>query len=145
MAGSASVITYDDGIDGAGFQGGIRKVLIDWTSDASDGTCVITTRKIVGQLIKAVTDPGATAPTDNYDIVITDEEGVDVLAACVAAGRLADRDTANSEQAYFFVENVDAAPLASSVHPVVCDKLTISIAAAGNSKLGQLILYYRPM
>jgi hypothetical protein len=143
MAGT-STVTYDDGIDGAGFQGGIRKILVDWVSDASDGTCVIVTRKIVGELVRGVTDPGATAPTDNYDIVITDEEGVDVLAACVAAGRLADRDTANSEQAYFFVENVDASPLATSRHPVVCDKLTITVTNAGNSKLGQLILYYRP-
>ncbi len=143
MAGT-STVTYDNGEDGAGIQCGIRKIIIDWVSDASDGTCVITTRKIVGSLIKAVTDPGATAPTDNYDINITDPEGVDVLAVCIAAGRLADRDTANSEQAYFFVENLDASALASSVHPVVCDPLTITITNAGNSKLGQLILYYRP-
>lgn len=143
MAGTFTV-TYDEGFDGEGIQRGLKKILVDWVSDASAGNVVITTRKIVGELIKLVTDPGATAPTDNYDVVITDEEGVDVLAACVTTGRAADRDTANSEQVYFFVENLDASPLASSVHPVVCDALTITISNAGNSKVGQLILYYRP-
>lgn len=144
MAGSSMTFTYDDGRDGDGVACGIRKVLVDWTSDSATGAVTGTTRKIVGALVKGVTDPGTAAPTDNYDIVITDEEGVDVLAACVAAGRLADRDTANSEQAYFFVENVDTAPLATSVHPVVCDQLTIAVTNAGNSKTGQLVLYYRP-
>lgn len=143
MAGSSATLTYDDGFDGAGYQGRIRKVIMDWVSDASAGTVVVTTRKIVGELIKGVTDPGSAAPTASYDIAITDEEGVDVLAACIAAGRLDNRHTSNSEQAYFFVENVDASPLAMGVHPVVCDALTISISNAGNSKTGQLILYYR--
>ena len=143
MAGSSMTFTYDDGIDRAGAYGGIRKVLVDWTSDSATGAVTGTTDKIVGALIKGVTDPGSVAPTDNYDIVITDEEGVDVLGSCVAAGRLADRDTATSEERYFFVENADAAPLAMGVHPVVCDKLTIAVTNAGNSKTGQLILYYR--
>lgn len=142
MAGSAMTFEYDGSPDHFGVRA-LRKVVIAWTSDDTDGTCAGTTAKISGELVKAVTDPGATAPTDDYDIVITDEEGVDVLAACVAAGRLANRDTANSEQAYFFVENVDASPLAMGVHPVVHDKLTISISNAGNSKVGQIILYVR--
>lgn len=145
MAGSSMTFTYDDGFDGAGLPCGIRKILIDWTSDSATGAVTGTTRKISGSLIKGVTDPGATAPTANYDIDITDEEGVDVLGACVAAGRLQNRHTANSEQAYFFVENVDAVPLAMGVHPVVCDQLTIAVTNAGNSKVGQLILYYRPI
>ncbi len=144
MAGSSMSFTYDDGADGAGLAAGIRKILVAWTSDDTTGAVTGTTRKIVGSLIKGVTDPSATAPTDNYDIVITDEEGVDVLAACPVAGRLADRDTANSEQAYFFVLNADTAPLSMAVHPVVCDALTIAVTNAGNSKTGQLVLYYRP-
>jgi hypothetical protein len=144
MAGSAMTFTYDEGLDGAGLACGIRKILVDWTSDSATGAVTGTTRKIVGELIKGVTDPGSAAPSANYDITITDEESVDVLAACVAAGRLDNRHTSTSEQAYFFVENVDAAPLASSVHPVVCDVLTIAVTNAGNSKTGQLILYYRP-
>ncbi len=135
MAGSSVTFTYDE-------TGPIKKIIADWVSDDAAGTASSTTKKIVGRLIKGVTDPGATAPSANYDITITDEEGVDVLAACIAAGRLDNRHTSTSEQVYFFVLNQDGTPLATSVHPVVCDKLTISIANAGNSKLGQLILYW---
>jgi hypothetical protein len=38
------------------------------------------------------TNPGSTAPTDNYDITLTDSDGVDLLG-----GQGANRDTANSE------------------------------------------------
>lgn len=143
MANSSMTITYDDGNDRTANQCGIRRILVDWLSDDSDGTCTGTTGKIVGTLIKGVTDPGSAAPTDNYDVTITDEEGVDVLAACQST--LANRDTTNSEQAYFLVLDAAGTPLAQSVHPVVCDKLTISIANAGNAKTGQLILYYKPL
>lgn len=142
MAGSAMTFTYDSGSDVFGCRA-MRKVIVDWTSDDTTGAVTGTTGKISGQLVKAVTDPGATAPTANYDIDITDEEGVDVLAVCIAAGRLQNRHTSTTEQVYFLVENVDAAPLASSAHPVVCDKLTIAVTNAGNSKVGQLILYVR--
>ncbi len=50
-----------------------------------------------GFLMKAVTDPGSTAPTDNYDITIKDKS--DGLADALN-GTLVDRDTANTEQAY---------------------------------------------
>lgn len=140
MAGSSMSFTYDDGADGAGLRGNIRKVIADWTSDDSDGTASGTTRKIVGRLIKAVTDPGSVAPTDDYDITITDPEGLDVLAVCQSG--LSNRDTANSEQVYFLVLDAAGTPLAQSIHPVVCDPLTIAVANAGNSKTGQIILYY---
>lgn len=140
-AAQTATVTYDDGQDGTGYRAGVRKVLIDWTSD-SGGAVSVTTRKISGTLIKGVTDPGATAPTDNYDIAVTDEEGVDVLAACQSS--LQNRDTATSEQAYFLLLDAAGTPLAQSLHPVVCDKLTVAITNAGNAKVGQLILYYRP-
>lgn len=141
MTGSSMTFTYDDGSDGAGVFGGIKRILVDWVSDSATGAVSGTSRKIVGELIKGVTDPGTPAPTDNYDINITDEDGVDVLAACKKG--LADRDTANSEQQYFLLLNDDTAPLSMAKHPVVCDQLTIAITNAGNSKAGQLILYYR--
>src|SRR5688500_6301801 len=78
MAGSSTTVTYDDGVDGAGHRAGIRKVLIDFTTDDTTGSVACTTRKIVGELIKIVTDPGATAPSANWDVVLTDEEGVDL-------------------------------------------------------------------
>ena len=139
MAGSSMAFTYDDGADGAGFRAGIRRVLIDWTSDDTTGAVTGTTRKIVGELIKGVTDPGSAAPTANYDITITDEEGANVLAA--SADDLADRHTTSTETVYFLLSN-GTTPIGA--YPVVCDALTVAVANAGNSKTGQLILYYRP-
>lgn len=140
MAGSSSTVTYDEGVDGNGRAGGIRKILIDWTSDDTTGSVVATTKKIVGRLVKGITDPGATAPTDNYDIAITDGEGVDVLGNCEST--LANRDTANTEEVYFLVKN--GTPTGLALHPAVCDVLTVTVTNAGNSKVGQLILFYEP-
>lgn len=142
MAGSASTITYDDGVDGGGLRASIRTVRIAWTSDDTTGAVTATTRKIAGRLIKAVTDPGATAPTDDYDITITDEDSVDVLARCTTG--LGNRDTANTEEVYFTVLNTDSIPLSTSIAPVVCSKLTVAVTNAGNSKQGTIILYYQP-
>lgn len=138
MAGSAMTFAYDDGIDGGGLHGRIRTVIVDWTSDSATGAVTGMSRKVVGDLIKGVTDPGATAPTDDYDITITDEEGADVLAA--SFDNLADRDTANSETVHFGLTD-GAAPIAA--FPVVCGKLTIAVTNAGNSKVGRLVLYLR--
>ena len=134
MAGSSMTFTYDE-------VGTVRKIIAAWTSDDAAGTASGTTKKIVGTLIKGVTDPGAAAPTDNYDIVITDAEGVNVLGNCL--DDLVDRDTANTEEVYFGVSNLAAADAGGNFPPVVCDLLTISVTNAGNSKTGQIILYFR--
>ena len=133
MAGSAMTFTYEK-------FGPIKKVIVDWTSDDTTGAVTGTTaNKIIGKLIKAITDPGATAPTDNYDIDVTDEEGANVLTPCQST--LANRDTTNTEQVYFLLLDAAGTPLAQSLHPVVADKLTIAVSNAGNSKNGQLILF----
>jgi hypothetical protein len=73
----------------------IKKVCtIEWIADATDHT-VPTTNIIVPDgwiLYSAETIPGSTAPTDNYDIVLNDADGLDV-----AGGLLANRDEANAE------------------------------------------------
>lgn len=142
MAGSSMTFTYDDGQMDKGFSGGIRKVLIDWTSDDTTGAVSGTSKKIVGALIKAVTDPGAAAPTADYDIAITDEESFNVLTNC--EDDLADRHTSTTEEVYFLIPNLAATDPGGVVHPVVCDKLTFAVSNAGNSKTGQIILYYKP-
>lgn len=138
MAGAAMSFEYDDGHDGTGRFGRICRIIASWTSDDATGAVSGTTRKIVGELIKGVTDPGSAAPTDSYDIAITDEEGADVLVA--SFDNLADRDTANTETVYFGLTD---GTVNTSAFPVVCDALTIAVTNAGNAKTGQLILYYR--
>jgi len=79
----------------------IRVVTFSWTADASDGSVPSTTvsaaitQQIAGwNCFLGVTNPGSTAPTDNYDIVVNDTDGVDIFG-----GKLNNRDTATSEQA----------------------------------------------
>lgn len=146
MAGSAATITYDGGQDHTGVHRGIRKIIIDWTSDDTTGAVTATTGKIVGQLLKVVTDPGAAAPSANYDIAITDEEGVDVLSGLGGTGgtdpSLANRHTSTTEVVHLWAEDSVTNPLPGT-QPYVCDKLSVAVTNAGNSKNGQIIIYYR--
>lgn len=109
------------------FRLGIRKITFSWTSDASgdvNGTTGSTAsiEKVTGTIARLVTNPGATAPTDNYDIVLNDEDGADVLG-----GTGANRDTAVSE----------------SLNPnvLVDNVLTLVVSNAGDSKVGTVVLY----
>ena len=72
------------------------------TADASDGSFPATatstdiTNAIKGYyLYKLITNPGTTAPTANYDITITDEDGIDIMG-----GNAMNRHTSNSESTY---------------------------------------------
>ena len=112
--------------------GTVKKVSWSWTSaaDGSVGAAAVsttTTNAYSGKIEMLVTDPGATAPTDNWDLVINDEDGTDVL---VGAG--ANRDTANTEQV-----------LASSVGIVANDTLTMLVTNAGSGKTGTVYVYIR--
>ena len=143
MAGSSMTFAYDNGQQGqnVGGQGTIKTIRCTWTSDSATGAVSGTTDKISGYLIKGVTDPGSSAPTDNYDINITDEDSVDVLAGCKVS--LINRDTANTEEVYFMELNADTTALSMAIPPVVCSKLTVAVTNAGNSHNGVIVLYYR--
>lgn len=105
-----------------------RVIAVSWTSDAS-GDASVLIPNLNGWLIKAVTDPGAAAPTDNYDITLIDEGGADA-----AQGLLADRDTTNSESVYTLVSGAATPVLLSG-------DITFTVAAAGDSKNGVCYLY----
>lgn len=76
-----------------------KVVTITWTAH-TDGTVTSKafstafTQDIPANIQYAATDPGSTAPTDNYDITITDALGNDVFG-----GELTNRDTTTSESA----------------------------------------------
>jgi len=104
------------------------KVTVAWTSDASgDATATL---NLHGFLIKVITDPSATAPTDNYDLTLV-ADGIDMLG-----GLLADRDTANTEMVYPVVTNASTPIFLAGDH-------TFTIANAGNAKSGTVYLYIR--
>lgn len=101
----------------------VRPYRVAWTSDASgDATATL---PINGAIVRVVTNPdGSAAPTDNYDLTIVDEDGVDLLN-----GEGVDRDTANSEQ--IFPTDV----------PFHNGDVTVTIANAGDTKEGVVAIY----
>jgi hypothetical protein len=128
MAGSATLTHYEIGR--------VRRIVVDWVADAADATVPsVVLPRIEGRLFELHTNPGATAPTDNYDITLTDAESIDRLQ-----GVGANRDTVNTEQAVVVYSG-------STIHPVVSrtDVLTLNIGGnAVNSALGRVILLYGP-
>lgn len=116
--------------------GPIRKIIATCTADAAAATFPDTVLpSFEGHLLQLKTNPGATAPTDNYDITIEDAHGLDVLQ-----GLGANRDTANSEGPGIIFAS-------TSIHPYVDggDALTLKIANnAVNSAIIVIELTYAP-
>ena len=91
------------------------------TADVSAKTYPATDSKhaIDGYVFLVITDPGTTSPTDDYDITLNDDNGIDIMG-----GELANRDETNSEQA---VPKIDAVYGSRWVDGV------LEIAVTGNS------------
>lgn len=110
--------------------GSAKKIKFVWVS-AADGTATGTTtgKQYDGEILGLTTIPAAagSAPTDNYDVTVTDADGHDVL---MGAG--ANRDTANTE-------HVARASLAVAAHT----SLTLNVSNAGDTKGGTAIVYIR--
>ena len=105
----------------------IRVCEFTWLSDASGDADDATTKVLSGELLKIVTDPdGTDAPTDNYDIVLNDENGLDVAAA-----GLANRDTATTEEAL------------ATRGACFDGTLNLVVSNAGNAKRGVVRVFYR--
>jgi len=118
------------------FNNGSGKVTIDWTSDSTGGTVAQTSPwPIFGTITRIVTNPGATAPTADYDATITDEDSIDV-----ALGLLANRHTSTTESVY----PTQVGSTASTWTGItVAGTLTLNISNAGNSKKGMITIYMR--
>lgn len=103
-----------------------------WTSDGSGNYTETVVMK--GWLVLVVTDPGSTAPTDNYDLTLVAAlGGHDVLGSV-----LEDRDTANSEP-YPHPENNPGVSIICYLNGTY----TITIANAGASKVGTIYWYVK--
>ena len=128
MAGSTTLTHYT--------RGHVRRIVVDFVADAADGSIPDTTLpNIEGRLFELTTNPGAVAPTDNYDVTVVDGEGIDRLQ-----GLGADRDTTNTE-------SVPPVYSGSTIHPVVSlsETLTLKFAnQAVHSATGRVILLYGP-
>ena len=110
---------------------------LSWVADAAAATVPSTesTWDFAGlEVQKVVTDPGSTAPTDNYDIVLNDSDSLDVMG-----GTLANRSTSASQQ---------TRPLLGGAgdywNSPVRGKLTMVLTGnAVNSATGTVIVYLK--
>ena len=109
----------------------IKVVTLTCTADASDGSYPSTALTGVpnngkgGRLLQIATDPGATAPQSNYDIVLTEGGGADLLL-----GVGANRHTSTSEVA--IIES-------NGAHPVYAGTDTLTLALSNNNVNSALV------
>lgn len=126
MAGTVTITHYQIG--------NIRRINFSVVADASDGSIPDTVLpKFQGRLLALHTNPGATAPTANYDITLVDGDGLDRLQ-----GVGLNRHTTNSEQ-------VPVVYASTSVCPPVSLDEALTLTFANNSVNSALIvgnLYY---
>lgn len=116
--------------------GQVGIIEVDIVADDSDGSVddYELTTKISGDLLALETNPGATAPQDNYDITCEDQEGHDVLE-----GVGADRSTSATQKAPIVYSG-------TGVHPVVAQSDTLTLKVANNNVSSAIIkarIYYR--
>ena len=109
----------------------INAIVISWMSDAS-GNASGTTRKIGGFLERGVTCPGTPPPDDEYNVVITDEDGINVFTSCNK--NLLARSTSEDQEVYFMIP--------PNGPPCINSKLTVTIDGAGNSTMGVIKLFW---
>lgn len=133
MAGTITK-TSDEMIE-QGFQSSIRvrKIVYSFVGDAADGSVPASSAVAInGYIIKVVTNPGSTAPTDNWDLAINDADGADVLA-----GAGADRDTSNSETIYLAATVASTPAWCEGSHTVVVTGNSV------NSATGTITIYVK--
>jgi len=97
MAVGTIALTSEIFLDGAKSRANSRVAELLVTFTASADLATIPTLPITDysgwMLIECLTNPGATAPTDNWDITLIDGHGIDI-----AGGQLLNRDTTTSER-----------------------------------------------
>jgi len=117
--------------------GNVYSLTLTWIS-ATDGslTAHTTSTTIKGFVFLATTNPDTTAggdgPSDNYDITVTNSDGIDIFG-----GSLANRDSTASEYAIpLFTTGVYYTPISTGV-------LTFTLTNNSvNSAKGKLVLYW---
>lgn len=107
----------------------VTKLTYDWLTDASgDASITATSKAYSGVILKvvAVPDSGGTAPSDLYDITLTDGASLDVLTGqgtdCPSGSNLV---------------------IVDDLLPVANDTLSLTVANGGNAKGGIVYVYIR--
>ncbi len=123
-------------------RGPIGLITLTCTGDGSDGSFPATplVTKFSGELIRMVTNPGATAPTNLYDVVLTDADAIDVLY-----GAGANLLTATTEENWLAAHST-AANKGYLQNPVISVEDVLTWTITNNSANSAIIvakLYYR--
>ena len=114
MAGTVSATAYE--------ASGVGVISIAATGDASDGTFPDTALPAFGgYLLALITNPGATAPTNNYDLTLIDADGLDRLQ-----GVGANRSSTISQE-------VAIVRSGTAIHPPVIAGETLTLNIDNNS------------
>lgn len=131
MAGSITE-THDDSRT-------VKCLILAWTCSAGGAVSAIpTVKKISGVLLRVTTIP-TDGPTDNYDVTLEDEDGIDVLQ-----GFGANRDTTNAETITPLISTtLSGNPVAMGSPVALNSTLELIVANAGNAKSGTVRVYYR--
>lgn len=116
----------------------IVKHTFDWVSDGSGNATLASSVVVSGQMVRVVFVPSASAaPTANYDVTLTDADGIDVLA-----GQGANLSATLSANVCPGTPLKDGTT--TSVLPLVVDSvLTLNVSNAGDSKAGRVAVYVR--
>lgn len=114
--------------------GNVRRIKFTATADAADGSFPATALPALqGRLLGLHTNPGAVAPTANYDITLVDGDGLDRLQ-----GVGLNRHTTSSEQ-------VPVVYTGTSVNPPVGFDETLTLTFENNAVNSAVVvgnLYY---
>lgn len=114
MAGTVTIVHH-------GVQNNVGRIVATCTADAADGSYPATALPaFAGRLIALQTNPGAVAPTANYDITLPDGDAIDRLQ-----GVGANRHTTNSEAALIVYSG-------TAIHPPVHQSETLTLTIANN-------------
>lgn len=108
----------------------VKLIEFDWLSDASGDATATTTKAYDGEVLALATDPDASPadPSVDYDVEITDDQGLDILA-----GAGADRSATAVEYV------TDQATLGA----VAGSKLNLAVSNAGNATAGVVWVWIR--
>lgn len=114
--------------------GNIRNVIATCTADAADGSFPATLLPAIeGRILALATNPGATAPQDNYDVTLVNQHGYDVLQSLGL-----NRHTTSTQQVPILYSS-------TGTHPAVDETDTLTLTIAGNnvnSAITVIELYY---
>jgi hypothetical protein len=115
MAGTVSITHYP-------VQNNVGRIVATCTADGADGSYPATALPaFAGRIVALQTNPGAVAPTANYDITLPDADGLDRLQ-----GVGANRHTTNSEAALIVFSG-------TAIHPPVHQSETLTLTIANNA------------